>query len=43
VGATLHEFFGATESGMTCHSCRFDGTPFARCLLGDYTRLVTER
>jgi phenylacetate-CoA ligase len=23
-GATLHEFFGATETGMTCHSCRFE-------------------
>lgn len=88
-GATLHEFFGATETGMTCHSCRFEaaqtnrpmnlhfmedscipevldprtlepvaegqdgvlvvsgfsseGTPFPRYLLGDYTRLTTER
>jgi phenylacetate-CoA ligase len=23
-GAILHEFFGATETGMTCHSCRFE-------------------
>ena len=85
----MHEFFGATETGMTCHSCRFEaaqkdramnlhfmedsciaevvdphtfdpvpegttgvlvvsglsseGTPFPRYLLGDYTRLTTER
>jgi phenylacetate-CoA ligase len=88
-GATLHEWFGATEVGPAGHSCGFEaaqhhramnlhfledsyivetvdpktfepvpeghdgvlvmsglaceGTPFPRYLLGDYTRLTTER
>lgn len=88
-GATLHEWFGATEVGPSGHSCSFEaqqkdramnlhfledsyivetvdpktlepvpegqdgvlvmsglaseGTPFPRYLLGDYTRLTTER
>jgi phenylacetate-CoA ligase len=29
-GATLHEFFGATETGMTCHSCRFEAAQTSR-------------
>jgi phenylacetate-CoA ligase len=31
-GATLHEFFGATETGMTCHSCRFEAAQKDRAM-----------
>ena len=31
-GATLHEFFGATETGMTCHSCRFEAAQKNRAM-----------
>jgi phenylacetate-CoA ligase len=31
-GATLHEFFGATETGMTCHSCRFEAAQKGRAM-----------